>query len=142
MRQISFRVEGTLPPKKDGANSMWNKDAEAPRLVALRHQALETLGGQPPFSWEIRLGISIYVGRSNTRTTGDLDNFIAGICDGLMKADWRANQHELFSKPENASIHPLEAIAIDDDSQIVEIHAEKLTGEPEDQWYEVEIRGI
>ena len=141
MRQISFRIEDTLPPKKDGANSMWNKDAEAPRLVALRDQALKALGGQPPFSREITLRITIYVGRSNTRTTGDLDNFIAGINDGLMKADQRANLHELFGKPENAAIDPRKTIAIDDDSQIIEIHAEKLIGDLENHWYEVEIRG-
>ena len=141
MRKMNFRVDGTLPPKKDGANSMWNKDTEAPRLVALRHQALEALGDQPPFSREIRLGVRIYVGRSNTRTSGDLDNFITGICDGLMKADQRANLHELFNTPENAAIHPLKDIAIDDDSQIIEIHVEKLIGETESQWYDVEIKG-
>ncbi len=58
-----------------------------------------------------------------------------------MKAAQRANMHELFGNAENAAIHPLKTIAIDDDSQIIEIHAEKLTGETEDQWYEVEIRG-
>ena len=141
MRVIRFRVEGELPPKKDGANSMWNKDVEAPRLVALRHQALEALGNEPPFSRQIRLRISIYVGRSNTRTTGDLDNFITGICDGLMNAHPKANLHVLFRKPENAAVDPRRTIAIDDDSQIVEIHAEKLIGETGDNWYEVEISG-
>ena len=80
MRHISFIVEGKLPPKKDGANSGWNKEAEAPRLVALRFLALEALGSTPPFSQEIRLNASIHLGSSNTRATGDLDNFISGIC--------------------------------------------------------------
>ena len=59
-----------------------------------------------------------------------------------MKADKQVKTlHELFGKPENASIDPRKSIAIDDDSQIIEIHAEKLIGDPEDHWYEVQIRG-
>ena len=141
MRHISFKVEGNLPPKKDGANSMWNKEVEAPRLVALRHQALEALDGEPPFSSEIRLKARIHVGNSNAGNTGDLENFITGICDGLMKADSRARLHQLFSTPENATVHPQNIIAIDDDSQIIEIHAKKLAAESGDNWYEVEIGG-
>ena len=141
MRHISFKVEGNLPPKKDGANSMWNKEAEAPRLVALRHQALEALDGQPPFSSEIRLIARVHIGSSNAGNTSDLDNFITGICDGLMKADARANLHQLFSRPDNAVVHPRNVIAIDDDSQVIEIHAKKLTRESGDDWYEVEIEG-
>ena len=138
MRHISFRVEGALPPKKDGANSMWNKKAEAPRLVALRLQALEALGNKPPFSQQIRLKASIHLG---TGATGDLDNFVSGICDGLMQADPRAKLHQHFCKPENTSIHPRKIIAIHDDSQITEIHANKLVGESADDWYEVELSG-
>ena len=141
MRHISFRVEGALPPKKDGANSMWNKEAEAPRLVALRFQALEALGNKPPFSQEIRLKASIHLGSSNTRATGDLDTFVSGICDGLMQADRRAKLHQLFGKPENASIHPRKTIAILDDSQMIEIYANKLVGESTDDWYAVELSG-
>ena len=141
MRQVSFRVKGKLPPKKDGANSMWNKEAEAPRLVALRLKALEALGSKPPFSQEIRLKASIHLGSSNARVTGDLDNFVSGICDGLMRADPRAKLHQRFSKPENAAIHPRKPIAIHDDSQVIEIHAHKLVGESADDWYEVELSG-
>ena len=141
MRHISFRVEGELPPKKDGANSMWNKEAEAPRLVALRLQALEALGNKLPFSQEIRLKASIHLGSSNTRAAGDLDNFVSGICDGLMQADRRAKLHQLFCKSENAAIHPRKTIAIHDDSQMIEIHAYKLVGESADDWYEVELSG-
>ena len=138
MRHISFRIERKLPPKKHGENSMWSKDAEAPRLVALRLQALEALGSKPPFSQQIRLKASIHVGSG---ATGELDNFVSGICDGLMQADPQAKLHQLFCKAENASIHPRKIIAIHDDSQITEIHANKLVGESADDWYEVELSG-
>ena len=141
MGSISFRVEGKSPPKKDGANSMWSKPVEAPRLVALRLKALEALGRYPPFSQEIRLKASIHLGNSNARAAGDLDNFVSGICDGLMRADRRARLHQLFCKPENDAIHPWKTIAICDDSQITEIHAYKLVGESADDWYEVELSG-
>ncbi|MDE2937530.1 MAG: RusA family crossover junction endodeoxyribonuclease [Chloroflexota bacterium] len=141
MRSISFRVENELPPKKDGGNSMWNKPTEARRLVALRHHALEALGSAPPFSQDIRLAVTVCVGSSNTKSTGDLDNFITGICDGLMQAHSQTTLHTLFSQYENTQTHPRNTVAIDDDSQIVEIHARKLVGNPEDVWYEVEISG-
>ena len=141
MRHIRFRIENELPPKKDGANSMWNKEREAGRLVALRLQALEALGSKPPLSQEIRLKVTICVGISNPKAIGDLDTFVAGICDGLMQAHPRAKLHQVFCAAENTQIHPSNTIAIDDDSQIMEICAKKLVGNPEDVWYEVELSG-
>ena len=58
-----------------------------------------------------------------------------------MRADRRAKLHQLFCKPENAAIHPRKTIAIHDDSQITEIHANKLVGESADDWYGVELGG-
>ena len=141
MRHISFRVNGNLPPKKDGANSMWGKETEAPRLAALRLAAYEALGGGQPFSREIVLRVRIYVGQSNTRASGDLDNFISGICDGLMAADRCSKIHSLLCKPQNSTIHPHKTIAICDDSQVIKICAEKLVGSCTSEWYEVEIEG-
>ena len=140
MTQISFRVEGNLPPKKDGANSMWNKAVEAPRLIALRRQALEALGSKSPFSREIRMKVVVHIGGSNIGAVGDLDTFITGICDGLMKAHPRAKLHQLFCTLENISVNPRKEFVIDDDSQIIEIHAKKLVGESGSDWYEIEIR--
>ena len=74
-------------------------------MVALRQQSLEALDGRPSFSSEIRLKVRIHVGNSTAGNTGDLDNFVTGICDGLMKADPRAKLHQLFSTPENAVVH-------------------------------------
>ena len=84
MTIIKFRVDG-LPPKKDGANSMWGKRLEAERLVNLRRAALTAMEGQPPLKRDIRLTITVCVGAVNNRSVGDLDTFITGVCDGLMR---------------------------------------------------------
>jgi hypothetical protein len=44
--KISITVN-ELPPKKDGANSMWRKGSELARLKALRKVAIEAMRGQP-----------------------------------------------------------------------------------------------
>lgn len=84
MTTIEFRVEG-LPPKKDGANSMWEKRLESQRLVSLRRVALEKMGGRPPLKSDINLTLSVNVGAKNDRLVGDLDNFVTVTCDGLME---------------------------------------------------------
>ena len=86
MRTIEFKVTGHLPPKKDGANSMWRKVAERARLVALREAAYACCGDEPPLSANIRLTAEIYCGASELLRVGDLNNFITGVCDGLMAA--------------------------------------------------------
>lgn len=138
-RYLVERIEG-LPPKKDGAKSMWGKDVEFARLTRLRQAFLDALDGQPPLSVNIRLTLSVHVGPVNTPQTGDLDNFITGICDALQSAkpgcallpDWKA--------PDCKPVHPSNAIAIVDDSQALGIDAQKIVeqGEP---WYSIELVG-
>ena len=141
MRSIRFRVENELPPKKDGATSMWGKPTEARRLIALRTAALAALGDQQPFSQEIRLALRVHVGLRNDRSSGDLDNFVTGVCDGLMAADSRSTVHPSFEESENSTVHPAKAIAIVDDSEVTKIDAEKLSGLGKDPWYEIELEG-
>ena len=136
-----FIVNDELPPKKDGAQSMWGKPGEALRLVKLRQKALESFRGNPPLIRNIKLTIKIYVGRINTMHTGDLDNFITGICDGLMQADVKANMHSIWSKPEYEAIHPSKPIAIDDDSHVVYIEAAKIIGDSNQPGYEITLEG-
>jgi len=90
---ISFQVNG-LPPKKDGAQSMWGKPLEAKRLVELRQVALKALQGHPPLRSNIKLTLKIHVGPVNNRSIGDLDTFITGVCDGLMAAAPGSKLHE------------------------------------------------
>lgn len=138
-RQIWFRVENQLPPKKDGAKSMWDKPIEAKRLIVLRRNALEALGSQPPFTKGIRLTLRVGVRSGNNQNPGDLDNFITGVCDGLMAAHRLAKIDPIFCKSENLTVYPSRTIAILDDSQVMKIDAEKRVG-PGD-WYEIEVEG-
>lgn len=71
-------VEG-VPPKKDGANSMWRKPAERPRIARLRRAAFAKLPEAPSPGSPRELDLVVYADRN----AGDLDNFLTGICDGL-----------------------------------------------------------
>jgi hypothetical protein len=137
---IAFKVEG-LPPKKDGAQSMWGKPLEAKRLVALRQAALQALEGQPPLQSDIGLTLKIHL-PVNDSSIGDLDTFVTGICDGLMaRAPGSKLHEETWSNPEYHDVRPDDVIAIRDDSQAVSIQAEKLIGDTDQQWYEVVLEG-
>ena len=133
-----FEVKG-LPPKKDGANSMWSKKLESERLVALRQAALKAFSGEPPLRSNIKLILKIRI-PVNNRSIGDLDTFVSGVCDGLMKRDPRSKLHkETWSNPEYRGVHPDIVIAIVDDSQVIGIQAEKVKDDV--QWYEVMLEG-
>ena len=85
-RQIEIRVEGDAPPKKDGANSMWAKLPEVSRLILLRKAALEAMEGAGPFRKNISIKLEIHCPIERLAGVGDLDNFVSGVCDGLMAA--------------------------------------------------------
>ncbi len=138
-RCYAFRVDG-LPPKKSGAISMWGNAREIPGLISLRRAALAELGDSPVLQRDIRLCIVVHTGPSNTRQTGDLDTFVAGICDGLMAADTKATLGDEWSALENAGAHPSRPIAIDDDHQVVFICASKVVGDPR-PFYTVGLEG-
>ena len=120
---------------------MWGKPTEARRLIALRTAALGALGDQPPFSQDIRVALRVHVGLRNDRSSGDLDNFVTGVCDGLMAADSRSTVHRSFEESENSTVHPTKTIAIVDDSEVTKVDAEKLSGLGKDPWYEIELEG-
>ena len=145
MGTIRFEVHGELPPKKDGASSMWGKrtDTEPKRLIALRRAALEKLKSSP-FTGNIRLTLRVHVGcrapvfaDAGEKGFGDLDNFVSGVCDGLMAADRRAKIHPLFCESKNADVHPTKKIAIWDDQQVIEINAKKCIRPGNHCWYEI-----
>ncbi len=141
MTEISFRVTGDLPPKKDGANSMWGNPLEAERLVKLRKATLNALAGKQAFRRNIRLELEVYVGRTNSRSVGDLDNFVTGICDGLMAAHPLAALDAMWTVDSMQDIHPRHTIAILDDSEVVSISAKKLTGKSDKLWYRITVGG-
>ncbi|MFC2017444.1 hypothetical protein ACFLUD_03425 [Chloroflexota bacterium] len=138
--KIQFIVE-YLPPKKDGANSMWGKPLETKRLAALRQAALQALSGQLPLQINIKLSLKLLL-PVNTQSIGDLDTFVTGVCDGLMKSDSRSKLHEeTWGNPEYRDVHPDKVIAIVDDSQVISIQAEKIIDNTDHQWYEVILEG-
>ncbi len=55
---VKFKV-GVLPPKKDGANSMWNKGTERERLKALRLAAYKAMGENRLLSGPISMTLTL-----------------------------------------------------------------------------------
>ena len=141
MAKITFEVRDGLPPKKDGANSMWNKPTEAVRLVQLRLAASESMKGSPPFRKNVRLSIEIFLEDPESETAGDLDNYITGVCDGLMSAHPRAKLDSIWSTPELAHIHPRKTVALEDDSAVISIYADKVPAHRSGPRYCVTLEG-
>ena len=136
MRTYRFEVKG-LPPKKNGAQSMWGKLLEAKRLATLRQLALKVFKGDSPLQSNIKLTLRIHIGPKNDRSIGDLDTFVTGVCDGLMAAYPGGKLDPIWDDAKLKHIHPSKTIAIVDDSQVVSIQAEKIIGDTDQPWYEV-----
>ncbi len=132
--KIGFTVQG-VPPKKHGANSMWRNPADVPRLMALRAAAHKQLGGKKAPAEKVRLVVRVFA----EVAAGDLDNFIAGVCDGLMAAQSNTPIDALAWSEVPEAVHPRNAIAYDDDSCFSKIVAERLTATEEGPRYEVEL---
>ena len=140
-RQIEFRVDGDVPPKKDGANSMWAKRPEVSRLMLLRNAALKAMQGAGPFRKNISIKLEIHCPAERLAGVGDLDNFVSGVCDGLMAAGPRIRRDTQWMDDELASIHLDHAIAIEDDSEVRSIMALKETSCDGSMWYRVILEG-
>jgi Holliday junction resolvase RusA-like endonuclease len=95
-----------------------------------------------PLSEDIALSIKIHLPR-NYNKPGDLDNFIKGICDGLMKCPNhpKLKLDETFEKTEHENIHPKTFAMIEDDEKIIKITATKAVEDVEKPFYEVVIEG-
>jgi hypothetical protein len=142
---VVIRVDGLLPPKKDGANSMWGKANVRPLLKALRLAAAEAMGGRDPFDEPVELSLTVRTGATTEapelwarRSGGDLDNFITGVCDGLQAAyaGWRTSE-EWADVPDAAQ--PDRPLVFTDDSWVRRIVAEAVPG---DLGYEVQVRPL
>ncbi len=107
--------------------------AEAPPLHFAAAQSMDCR--------HIRLDLEVYIGRKNSRLAGDLDNYVTGVCDGLMAAHPRAKLHETWAVESSPDIRPQHSIAILDDFSIMEISAKKLTGSREEPWYRITLSG-
>ena len=132
---------------------MWGKPTEAEKLIALRRAALEAFRCQDWFKRDIRLLLKLHVCIPEWDTLGtdarcqalqklgDLDNFVSGVCDGLMGLGKYPHPSQKLAEVfrENKDVHPLKAIAYEDDSQIMEIYAKRMVNrDPKEEcWYEV-----
>lgn len=134
--KLSLVVPG-VPPKKDGANSMWRKRSELSRLKALRLAAVKAIeeNGQPIRSGEARLVLRVYAPAG----AGDLDNFITGVCDSLMAADSRTPIDPLLWDELPEAARPDRPIVFVDDACITKIHAERLPPDSSGSRYELEL---
>ncbi|HEU4323049.1 MAG TPA: hypothetical protein VFS21_07835 [Roseiflexaceae bacterium] len=132
--KLRFSVDG-LPPKKDGANSMWRQPDLVERLIALRTRAREAMGNLPPQASSFHLRVRVEA----LREEGDLDNFITGICDGLMaaKGNWWHDSPRWAEQL--AAIRPDQHIAYTDDRWIDRIEAERVAPEGSQRVYTVEL---
>lgn len=132
--KIAFTVEG-VPPKKDGANSMWRKPTEVPRIKAFRIAACAVLDGRAPDSGSVALTVRVFAPAG----AGDLDNFATGICDALMAVHPRVPVDESLWSELPAAARPDRPIAFRDDSIVSRILIERLPVPPRGPRYEVEL---
>ena len=125
MSSVSFNVEG-LPPRKGGANSMWGKKNEdVLRLIKLRNKAVKAMGGGKPFAHEISLHLDV---RVKDAKAGDLDTFVAGVCDGLQAAPRNMSHehlHPQLNLRDDKGFPP--AVAIVNDVEVTSICASKVS---------------
>jgi len=137
--RVEFTVTG-LPPKKHGEKSMWARSDEAPRVASLRKKAFEArtqarLDG--PFHSLVTLELKIFVQKSKLESIGDLDSFIAGVCDGLQAADPKVLPylHKVFQEAVMEGAAPRHALLIENDAKVVSITARKVTLEENQEVY-------
>lgn len=121
---ICYEVEG-LPPKYDSASSMWGNQEQAKRLVRLRERVKHELGNDIVFTENIRMFLMMH---AKNHRQGDLDNFISGVCNGLMTIPTNANIHQLLQN--HQQVGPT-WYAIIDDRHIGSISAERTLGHNE-----------
>jgi hypothetical protein len=132
--KITFSVDD-LPPKKDGANSMWRKPMELPRLKALRRAAHTALGGRPIPSGAVYLTLRVWA----YPREGDLDNFLTGICDGLMSAHRLTPAEAPLWLDVPPEVRPDRTIMLRDDALVTRITAERLAPEDASRRYELDL---
>ena len=128
---------------------MWARGDEAPRVASLRKKAFEArtqarLDG--PFHSLVALELKIFVRKSKLESIGDLDSFIAGVCDGLQAADPKVlpHLHKVFQEAAMKGAAPSHALLIENDAKVASITARKVALEEnqEASYYKVAIEPL
>jgi len=133
--KIQFDVDGR-PPRKSGAKSCWASD-EAHYVLELRLKALEAkkqVNLQDTITSTVKIELIIFspniTDRSNSQTyVGDLDTFVAGVCESLQPADSKVIPNVIFQGKDE--VHPHLPLIFKDDAQVVEVLAKKISNEIE-----------
>ncbi len=148
--KIEFIVRD-IPPKKDGAKSMWLKDSEAPRIISLRKAALDAMKKASLNGCilsPVKLEVTVFAPssqfiRKSGNYIGDLDTLIAGICDGLQAAHSNTPiAHALFQSLQTPEIHPKHKLLLDDDAQVMAIVAKKIHLDNSQPYYQIVLEVI
>jgi hypothetical protein len=142
--KIAFKVDGR-PPRKFRGGSVWSSDSEAPLVKKLRENALHARNQSQMnqcFTCPVRLDLTIYAKNTfNSKDAhnyvGDIDGFVAGVCEALQPANEQAPPHVIF---DNKDIDPKIPILFFDDSQVVEVYAKKIKSN--EQSYVVIVQNI
>ena len=141
--RIEFTVTG-YPPKKHGEKSMFAQSYEAPRVASLREKTLEArkqAGFNEPFDCLVALELQIFVPKPQLESIGDLDSFIAGVCDSLQVVDPQVLPYlDETLRGLNGGDHPRHALLIANDAKVASIMARKVAlGENQKVHYTVAI---
>ena len=145
--RIEFTVRGR-PPKKHGEKSMWARDDEAPSIALLREKALEArlkARLNDCFRSLVALELTVFAPSSRLESVGDLDTFIAGICDGLQAADSKVLPylHKTFQESKQKELDPTVPLLIENDAKVVSITARKVAlDEDQEMYYTVAVESI
>jgi len=145
-----MRIEFTVtdyPPKKHGEKSMFAQSSEALRVAHLRERALEArlqAEFNEPFDCLVALELRVFVPKQQLESIGDLDSFIAGVCDSLQAADPKVLPHlDEALRELKKEAHPKHALLITNDAKVVLIAARKVPlKENKDAYYEVAVEPL
>jgi hypothetical protein len=129
--RIQIDVPG-LPPKKDGSSSMWTKSVEKPRIARLRRAVHERLAS--PLEGFVSLSLEIRLPAAYLHSAGDLDNFVTGVCDGLMAANGVSWETGDYSGLDWQGVRPDQTVGFKDDSAVVSITACKVAAEGDESY--------
>lgn len=148
--RIEFPVQD-IPPKK-GPTSPWSKESEARRIISLRKAAFQKMkekGLDQCFTTPVKLEVTVFASRVQLGLhsgyyIGDLDTFVAGICEGLQAADNNVKvTHELIQELEQTEISHTRKLLLDNDALVMSIVAKKITiDEREQAHYEVAVESV
>lgn len=127
-----MRIKVTVderPPRKSGAQSLWNSQ-ESCRVLKLRlaiRQEQDRIGNRDLFNGPVRIELVVFAPnilvRDNTYV-GDADTFVAGVCETIQKADGNVKTvSDVFDGHDD--VRPELPMLITDDAQVAEISAKK-----------------